>query len=516
MDHEKSEVKWPDNKKSEKKSRDSQEGKNKKKFTMPPSIVIILAIVTIVIFLTWILQGQTVETINGIVAVEAVGILSMGNQIVAGFTEAAGIIFYLFVLGWFLDVVIKSRSLESGIKSMLNVLKGKEIILVPLLFVFFAFGGTTYGMQEETLAFFIIIIPFFLVAGFDTVTGLLIILLGTTTGIAASVINPFSVGVAYDSIPIASMGDGIFFRMVILILFSAIGITFVTYYAWRVKKDKSNSLTSESYEEDYKWAEKTFETEGNSEFTKRQKWGVIVFGVTFLIMFLGLIPWQTFISGKDELWDPTTTPAWISWLIGFMNPIGWWDFGELITLFTISTIILGIIFKMKSRDLIESFWTGAKDMLSVAILIGVARAIPSVMSVSSLDVYLSQNIANGLADVSGLTWTYSMFFVYLGLGTLIPSTSGLASATFGLFYQTSAGIFTDPEQLKGIMVSTVIVYSIAIGIINMIIPTQAVVMASAERSRVSYTTMIKPVSIYMGMLVVATLAIVIPGTMLLY
>ncbi len=492
------------------------EKSKKKHFKMPSSIVIILSIVLIITFLTWVLQGQSVDTLDGIVTVQPVGLLAIGNQIVAGFADASGIIFYLFILGWFLDVMIKSRSLESGINSLLKALKGKEIILVPLLFIFFALGGTTYGMQEETLAFYIIIIPFFLIAGFDTMTGLLIILLGTTSGIAASIINPFSVGVAYDSIPIASVGDGIFFRTVIFILFTIIGISFVTFYAWRVKQDKNNSLTKNHYKEDYEWAEKTFETEGNSEFTKRQKWGLIVFGIAFLIMFLGLIPWQTFFNDGELLWDPTNTPPWISWLIGFMNPIGWWDFGELIILFTIATITLGFIFKMKPKDLIDSFWTGSKDMLSVAILIGIARAIPQILSVSFLDVYLSQNIANALSDVTGLAWTYSMFFVYLGLGALIPSSSGLASATFDLFYATSANIFTDPEQLKGIMVSTVIVYSIAIGIINMIIPTQAVVMASAERARVEYTTMAKPVGVYMGILIITTLAIIIPATMMLY
>ncbi len=491
----------------------------KRRFSMPPSIVIILGFLIFVTFLSWVLQGQnfSVEA-NGTVTnftTSAVGLFSLGNQIINGFISAGDIIFYLFVLGWFLDVVLESKSLEAGINSLIKALKGKEIILVPLMFCLFAFGGTSFGMQEETLGLYIIIIPFFLMAGFDTMTGLLVILLGTTTGIASSVVNPFSVGVAYSVIPEGmgeyGIGDGLLFRLLVFAIFVTIGAIFVTTYAYRVRKNPSKSLTFDTREEDIKWANDTFEHEDhlNQKINARQKAGLIIFGSTFLLMFLMLIPWGSFFDWSVE--DINNYPAWISWLLNGMNIPGEWGFGELILLFAISTVTLSIIFKMKPSKLLESFWRGSKDMLSVALLIGIARAIPGVLASSHLDLYFATNIAKGMKDISQIGWTYIMFFVFLMFATLIPSTSGLGTATIGIFAASANGIFSDAE-ITSVIISTVVVFAIALGIMNMIIPTQAVVMASCERARVPYSKMTRMVGVYIGIILVATLAVIIPLT----
>ncbi len=495
--------------------------KKKRRFSMPPSIIIILGFLLFVTFLSWVLQGQTftASSSEGVtnITTEAVGLLSLGNQIINGFINAGDIIFYLFVLGWFLDVVLESKSLEAGIDSLINSLKGKEIILVPLMFCLFAFGGTSFGMQEETLGLYIIVIPFFLMAGFDTVTGLLVILLGTTTGIASSVVNPFSVGVAYSVIPDNlgvpfGIGDGLLFRLLVFFILTICGAIFVTFYAYRVRKNPERSLTFNTREEDIKWANDTFEHEDhlNKKLNARQKAGLIIFGSTFLLMFLMLVPWGSFFGWNVDI---NAYPAWISWLLNGMNIPGFWGFGELILLFAISTIILGIIFKMKPSSLLDSFWRGAKDMLPVALLIGIARAIPGVLASSHLDLYFATNIAKGMQDINPLGWTYIMFFVFLIFAILIPSTSGLGTATIGIFATSANGIFgSNPDTFSSVIISTVVVFSIALGIMNMIIPSQAVVMASCERARVPYAKAAKLVGVYIGIVLVITLAAIIPLT----
>ncbi len=494
--------------------------KKKRKFSMPPSIIIILGFLLFVTFLSWVLQGQSFtvagESAPETITTEAVGLFSLGNQIINGFIGAGDIIFYLFVLGWFLDVVLESKSLEAGIDSLINGLKGKEIVLVPLMFFLFAFGGTSFGMQEETLGLYIIVIPFFLMAGFDTVTGLLVILLGTTTGIASSVVNPFSVGVAYSVIPPAvgdfGIGDGLLFRLLVFFILTICGAIFVTTYAYRIRKNPKKSLTFDTREDDIKWANDTFEHEDhlNKKLNSRQKSGLLIFGGTFLLMFLMLVPWGSFFD-----WDLNINsyPEWISWLLNGMNVPGAWGFGELILLFSISTIVMGIIFKMKPSNLLDSFWRGSKDMLSVALLIGIARAIPGVLASSHLDLYFATNIAKGMEDISQIGWTYIMFFVFLIFAILIPSTSGLGTATIGIFATSANGIFGgDPAELSSVIISTVVVFSIALGIVNMIIPSQAVVMASCERSRVPYAKMAKLVGVYIGIVLVITLGAIIPLT----
>ncbi|BDV02919.1 hypothetical protein [Candidatus Hepatoplasma crinochetorum] len=505
-------------------------GKKKRKFKMPSALIIILGIIVIVTILTWGFQGQSYnyydQNGNPVAStVTAVGLFSIPVYIIEGFANAAGIIFYLFVLGWFLDVVIGSGAMESGIKSLISGLHGKEIILVPIMFFLFALGGTTYGMQEETLAFYLIIIPMFLLAGFDTVTGLLVILLGTTTGFASSVINPFSIGVAVDSINNVNiiidgqtinitMGDGMIARLIMFIILTTVGCIFMTLYAMRIKAKPEKSLTYKTHNNDVEWAKETFKTSTaeNKKMNGRQKWILSIFGITFLIMFLGMFPWYTFFNDGIPR-NNIDNDGWNSWLIGGMSTFGAWDFPELILLFTASTIVISLIAKMRGSQIMESFWRGSKDMLSVAIIIAVARAIPGILAASGLDYYIAQGIGGAISNVGAWGWSYTMFIVFFIFGLLIPSTSGLAAATMGTFSIIASQIAsfnTSPEQFTQILIVTTCVYALAVGMINMFIPTQAVVMLSCEKARVPYGTALKPIGIYLGIQLVVTLAIIIP------
>ncbi|CRX37356.1 / / Arginine/ornithine antiporter / 230032:231639 Forward [Candidatus Hepatoplasma crinochetorum] len=508
----------------------NSDNKKKRKFKMPSALIIILGIIVVVTIFTWGFQGQSYnyydENGDAVAStVTAVGLFSIPVYIIQGFANAAGIIFYLFVLGWFLDVVIGSGAMESGIKSLISGLHGKEIILVPLMFFLFALGGTTYGMQEETLAFYLIIIPMFLLAGFDTVTGLLVILLGSTTGFASSVINPFSVGVAVDSINNVNimingdtigitMGDGMIARLIIFIILTSVGCIFMTLYAMRVKAKPEKSLTHKTYDSDLEWAKESFKSSSsqNKGMTGRQKWILSIFGITFLIMFLGMFPWYTFFNDGVPR-NNIDNDGWNSWLIGGMSTFGAWDFPELVLLFAFSTIVISIIAKMKSGEIMESFWRGSKDMLSVAIIIAVARAIPGILASSGLDYYIAQGIGGAISNVGAWGWSYSMFLVFFVFGLLIPSTSGLAAATMGTFSIIASQIDSfnaNPEQFTQILIVTICVYAMAVGMINMFIPTQAVVMLSCEKARVPYGTALKPIGIYMGIQLLVIFAIIIP------
>ncbi|BDV03494.1 MAG: hypothetical protein HPPSJP_2150 [Candidatus Hepatoplasma scabrum] len=504
--------------------------KKKRRFKMPSALVIILGVIVIVTILTWGFQGQSYDYYgeDGQITtstVTAVGLFSIPVYIIGGFANAAGIIFYLFVLGWFLDVVIGSGAMEKGIKSLISGLHGKEIILVPLMFFLFALGGTTFGMQEETLALYIFIVPMFLLAGFDTLTGLLVILLGTTTGFASSVINPFSVGVAVDSINDMSImidgqtisitiGDGMIARLVMFIILTSIGCIFITLYAIRVKAKPKKSLTYKTRDKDLEWAKKSFESSihQSKKMTWRQKWILSLFGITFLIMFLGMFPWYTFFNDGAAR-NNIDNPSWNSWLIGGMSTFGAWDFPELILLFGVSAFVISLIAKMRGGEILESFWRGSKDMLSVAIIIAVARAIPGILSASGLDYYIAQGIGGAIGNVGAWGWSYSMFLVFFIFALLIPSTSGLAAATMGTFSIVASEISSfnsSPEQFTQILIVTVCVYSLAVGVINMFIPTQAVVMLSCERARVPYGTALKPIGIYILIQLAVIFAIIIP------
>lgn len=492
----------------------SEKVKKEKKFNfhMPSSLFIIIGVLFATIILTWIVSwtGGSATTDTGeVIYVHAMGLLTFGSAMSSGFGDASSLIFYLFVLGAVIELMLVSGSLEAGVNSIVRAFKGKELLLIPILMFLFSAGGTIYGMQEETLGLFVIIVPTIALAGFDTVTGLLIILLGTTTGFAASTVNPFSVGAVESAVgnsEIFVMGDGLIFRLVWWLMLTVVSISFVTLYAWYVKKNPEKTFNKANKEEADKWLEEFRAKEGSSEAaTTRQKIALAIFMSSFLIMIVMFIPWTSLFNFEYNY----DIPNWISWLIGGLNGPGEWYFEELSMLFIVAGILIAIVLNMGVKESSKVTWSGAKEMFSVAIIIGVARSIPYILNESGAQLWLVDALTGGLSGMSPLAFIYVIFFIFLVLTLVIPSTSGLASATMGLIMPVAVSI-GGPE----IAPAVVMVFVLATGIVNMFVPTQAVVMASCSSSRVSYGDAMKPVMSFALVLVVITLAGIIPSTLM--
>src|SRR4030095_8322085 len=106
---------------------------------------------------------------------------------------------------------------QAGIGRLVNRLRGRERWMVPILMSVFALGGTTYGMAEESLAFYALVITVMISAGYDAMTGAAIVLLGCGIGTLGSTINPFATGIA-SGFADTSISEGLGLRLVILIV----------------------------------------------------------------------------------------------------------------------------------------------------------------------------------------------------------------------------------------------------------------------------------------------------------
>ena len=181
----------------------------KKKFKMPSSYVIIMAIVILVAILSWVLPGgaydyvdpeaSTLEPIAGTyheVESHPQGITEVIMSPINGFMDAVDIILYTLVIGGFLAVVMKTGAIDAGIGAIIRKLKGRERLLIPVLMLVFSIAGAAFGIEEETLPFFPVLIPVLLAAGYDTLVGLSIIKMGAALGVMGSIANPFAVAIA--------------------------------------------------------------------------------------------------------------------------------------------------------------------------------------------------------------------------------------------------------------------------------------------------------------------------------
>ena len=201
----------------------------KKKFSMPTAYTILFALIVVVAVLTWIvpagqyemteINGKEVPVPGTYQKVESTpqNLFDILKAPAIGFQDAVDVALFILIVGGFLGVVMKTGAIDAGINKITQILKGREKIMIPILMVLFGIGGTTYGMAEETIAFYPLLIPVFIAAGYDTMTAVAVILLGSGVGVLASTVNPFATGIASGFAGV-SLGQGIVLRIIILVV----------------------------------------------------------------------------------------------------------------------------------------------------------------------------------------------------------------------------------------------------------------------------------------------------------
>jgi len=533
-------------------STDKNVNKSKKWYEkLPTSFTILFSILFFVVLLSWILTpiSQSVSSDTSL-WVQPLGIIDPFTSIIVGFIDAIGVILFVFVLGAFLEVILASKTLEVGITSLSKRMKGKEILLIPILFFLFALGGTTYGMQEETVAFFVIIIPFLLLAGFDALTGFMLIVFGTSVGIMTSATNPFSVAVAYDATAAATgiaytMGEGIAERWINFLIMTTIACVFVTLYARKVHKKPETSMVYDLHDEHMKWARSEMGATWGQEvkMTSRQMTGLWVFIFTFIFMIWSVIPIGEWVGYDSWAYYAFSMEGWSYWFqdnipwINSMLPIGEWIGGEAAgywylvdcaVLFLISTVALGFVFRMKEKELVNTMIEGVRNMLSVGLIIAVSRGIAILLAQSNIDAFLVNEMSSALSTLGTLGFAYVAFVFLIVLAVLIPSTSGLAGAVFPIMgpaaydvgynegMDVAIGDGKTGVEAEDIAISyadnavstTVNTYALATGITQFWSPTQGIVFAQCEMSHIPYPRMLPMAAKYFALLFVFSLAII--------
>ena len=467
----------------------------KSKKTMLSAFSIILVIIMLLGVISHLLPqaefiGEEIVNGSGVVGAKLSDILMSP---ILGFQDAMDVCVFVMVLGAFLAVVTKTGALETGIKVLIKKLKGRELMLIPILMFIFSIGGTTYGMLEETVGFYALLSATMVAAGMDTIVASATILLGAGVGVLGSTINPFAVGAAVDALPEGlAVNQGIIIAIGIALWLTAyiIAVLFVMNYAKKVKKDKGSTFLSL---QEQKAMEKRYGKEELSDdvkLTGRQKVTLWVFGLSFLVMILGFIPWDTL--GVNFFLDKT----------GFLtgSPLGWWWFNEGTLWFLIVTILLCVINRFSEKETVDTFIDGADDMVGVMLVIGVARGASVLMSTTYLDNYIIYNAAELLKGMPALLYVPCNFILHLFLSILVPSSSGIATLSTPIM-----GPLT--SQLGFSVEVNVLILVAANGLLNLITPTCGAIMGGLALARVEYSTWFKwawKVVLYIGL---ASLAI---------
>ncbi|MGL5330712.1 MAG: YfcC family protein [Peptostreptococcaceae bacterium] len=459
------------------------------KLKIPTAYTILFSIIVVIAILSHFIPGVESATLSDVVMAP-----------INGLKNAIDISLYVLLMGGFLNIVTKTGALDAGIGAIVKKLNGKELLLIPILMFILSLGGTSFGMAEETLAFYALVTATMMAAGFDSLTAVATILLGAGVGVLGSTANPFVVATSIDSLKSVGIegNQAIVMGIGIALWLSALSISiyFVMKYAKQVKENKANSLLSE---EEMKNAKEAF-LQGKEElleFTTKRKIVMCLFALSFFVMVLGVIPWDRF---GITIFENT------SFLTG--ESLGNWWFSELAMWFVLMSIIIGIIYGFKEKEIVNYIVEGASDMVGVALIIGLSRGVSVIMGSTGIDEYVLNSASSTLSGMSPIIFVNVTFLIYIGLSFLIPSTSGLASVSIPIFGVLAHKLGFAPELVISLL-------GAGCGLVNLITPTSGVVMGGLAIAKVELGTWIKFASKVILCIFVSSAIILSIGMMIL-
>ena len=436
-----------------------------KNFRMPTAYTILLLLLVLVAAATWIIPAGSYDRagetpVAGTYHAVEQQPQGVGDVILAsfqGFYDAVDVALFILMVGGFLGVVMATGAIDAGVSNVVRLLGGKEIFLIPVLMLLFSLGGTSFGMWEETMAFYPLLIPVFIAAGYDALVGISVVLLGSGAGVLASTVNPFATGIASGFAGV-SLGDGLMVRILMLVVFDLAAMWYVMAYAARVRSHPERSLTA------------GLTPAGSAKkggdvpaLDGRRKLALALFALVFLVMVYAVIPF-------DEIGLPIPT-------------LSWW-FPELSGLFFVGGAVIGLAYGLGEEKTADAFVAGASELVGVALIIGISRGITVLMDggqITDTVLYWGERALKGTGSVAFLVLVY---LIYLPLSILIPSSSGLATL--------SIPIVAPLGQFAGVGGELIVTaFQSASGLVNIVTPTAAVVMGGLALGNVPYDRWLK-------------------------
>ena len=460
----------------------------------PTAYTILFALTVLMAVLTWVLPAgqyqraanealgkdapvpgtyQLVEaTPQGVLDVLMAPINGFYNQ-ATGMANAIDVSLFVLVIGGFLGVVNATGAINTGIERVMLRLKGREKWMIPALMLLFAAGGTTYGMAEETLAFYVLLVPLMIAVGYDALTAVAVIMVGAGIGVIGSTINPFSTAIASNAAGI-HFTQGMALRLTILTLGWLICVAYVMRYAERVRKDPSKSLVAELKASNEAHFLRNRDEHRDAVLTGRQQLILVMFGATFAAMV-----WGVAIQG-------------------------WW-MAEMSALFLASAIAVGLVAWMGEKPFTTAFVDGARDLLGVALVIGIARGIVVIMDQGKITDTILHAFEGWITGMSDVAFVNALFATEGLLSLLVPSTSGLAVLSMPILAPLSdfAGVSRD---------LAVTAFQTAIGITNLVAPTYAVVVGGLAIGKVPYQRWVRfiwPLMLMLALLSMVSLSVAV-------
>ncbi len=530
-----------------------------KKAKVPHTYVIVFAIIVIAAMLTWFIPpGKYVEVSKTIEGVEKTELQffyeanlpepyksetrseyqtwQVFSALFKGFVKQSNIIIFILMIGGAFWIMNQSKAIDVGIMAFLKYTKklehnrlmrklGIDNIIITMIMIMFSIFGAVFGMSEETIAFAIILIPLAISMGYDSLVGVSMVYIGAHLGFAGAVLNPFTIGIAQGlaDIPLFS---GIEYRMFSWVVINFVGIFFVLRYA---KKLRKNPQASSMYQEDEYWRRREVHEENNiTYYTPKIAW--IVYGLVFagLIIFSIIYPVTTMTVGNSSLTFsviPVTTVLFgifgilslrksvhffillllaytILYLIIGVMGYGWYVM-EIATLFLVMGIASGMAINKTADEIAVLFLDGVKDIMSAAIIVGLAGGIIVVLEDGGVIDSILYGLSKAMGEFGKVASVGVMYIIQTIINIVIPSGSAKAAITMPIMAPFSDLIDISRQ-------ATVMAFQFGDGFTNMITPTSGVLIAVLGVAKIPYHKWVKWVWPLITILIILGFLLLIP------
>lgn len=521
------------------------------KLKIPHTYVIVFAFIILAALLTWILPGGEFERelvdVNGSprevivegsfhAAEKEPQTWQVFSALFDGFAGKADIIVFILIIGGAFWIMNDSRAIDVGIQTFLKRVRrldkirffrglGVDNMIITLIMLIFSLFGATFGMSEETIAFIIIFVPLSISMGYDSIVGLCMCFVGAALGFAGALLNPFTIGIAQglSNLPLFS---GIEYRLFVWLVINVVGIGWVLRYAARIRK---NPQASPVYESDSYWRKReAVDLESMEYYTPLSAWityGIIQAG---MLVFAIAEPLSTLRIGNSEytFWFiPLATALFavtsiislrksvhffvlnmllftiIYLIIGVMG-YGWFV-KEIATLFFVMGIFSGIAMNVGANQITKLFIEGMKDILSAAVVVGLAGGILVILEDGRVIDSLLYHVASSMQDFGKLASVSMMYLIQTMINVVIPSGSAKAALTMPIMSQFSDLIGLSRQ-------ATVMAFQLGDGFTNMITPTSPVLIGVLGVAKIPYEKWLKWVLPFMAILVFLGWLLLIP------
>lgn len=435
--------------------------------------------------------------INGLYGIQDPETGHVGPFNVGFMFGSAQVFMFILAIGGFMTVVFKTGALDTGIAHLAHRFKSQGPLLIIVLSILFGILGSVISWSDETLGFYALMIPLFLALGYDRMVVVSVVTVAPFVGSIGATVNSFRIGIGSDAAGV-SMGDGLGLRLLMLVAVMAAMIIYTLRYAKKVKENPELALVPHD-PEDYELV-KEAGRDDLAPLTGRHKvvLGLLIF--TFLLMIFSIVPWGAILN--NTLADPNTHET-------ITAPFGWelgWWLPELAALFLVMAMVVGIAARLGEADTSKAFIQGVVDFTGPAMLVVFARAVSVILTnTKTIDTVLSA-MEGFVGGTSNVVFVVLLSVISLPLGFLVGS--GSAGMALVMPILAPLGDFAGVDRT--LVVTT---YNALGGLLLLVIPTNALLVAGLGLGRVSFGKYYRFIMPLVGILLLIILATLILGAL---